>query len=318
MKKKFRSFKEARKFVHKLKLKNATDWSNYCKSGKRPQDIPTRPDKIYKNKGWVNWKDWVGTDYVNYHEACKYAQKLNIQKKDEWKKHTKIKKFPKNIPKDPQDFYKLRGTWETWGDFLGTGRIAPKNRIFLSFYDARRIVHSWKIKNRNEWNILVQKKNFPSNIPHLPWEVYKGKFKDLGDWLGTGTVAPQNMEFRFFEDARKFVQRLGLKKREEWVKYCKSGNKPDYIPSLPSRTYKKEWKGWGDWLGTGRIANQTLSQNWLPWRKAKPLYQKIVKENKILNQTEWIEYIKTHKLPNGLPPYPNDIYAEERVRKMMK
>ena len=49
--KKYRSFKEARKFVHSLKLKSNKKWRVYCRSGKRPVDVPTNPDKIYK-KEW--------------------------------------------------------------------------------------------------------------------------------------------------------------------------------------------------------------------------------------------------------------------------
>ena len=57
---------------------------------------------------------------------------------------------------------------------------------------------------------------------------------------------------------------------------------------------------------------------WLPWKDAKPLYQKISKENNIKNRTDWRAYLKKHKLPKGLPSYPNDIYTKDRVRKMMK
>ncbi len=49
---------------------------------------------------------------------------------------------------------------------------------------------------------------------------------------------------------------LKLKSQTHWREYCKSGKKPDNIPANPGRTYGKKWKGSGDWLGTGRIANQ--------------------------------------------------------------
>jgi hypothetical protein len=53
-----------------------------------------------------------------------------------------------------------------------------------------------------------------------------------------------------FEEAREFVKLLKLKKREEWLEYCKSGNKPDDIPVNPRQTYKnKDWNGWDDFLG---------------------------------------------------------------------
>ena len=48
-------------------------------------------------------------------------------------------------------------------------------------------------------------------------------------------------KFRDFESAREFARSLNLKRQKEWLEYCKSGNKPDDIPSAPWNTYK-EWK----------------------------------------------------------------------------
>ena len=79
----------------------------------------------------------------------------------------------------------------------------------------------------------------------------------MGDWLGTGTIAPRLREYRSFKEARAFVRRLGLKSQCEWRAYCKSGKKPDDIPANPNRTYAKAgWAGMGDWLGTGTVARR--------------------------------------------------------------
>ena len=43
----YRSFKKARAFVHRLGLKSETEWRDYCKSGKKPNDIPANPIKTY-------------------------------------------------------------------------------------------------------------------------------------------------------------------------------------------------------------------------------------------------------------------------------
>ena len=43
---KYRQFDKARKFAQSLKLKNIEEWVAYCKSGKKPEDIPADP-KIY-------------------------------------------------------------------------------------------------------------------------------------------------------------------------------------------------------------------------------------------------------------------------------
>jgi hypothetical protein len=41
-----------------------------------------------------------------------------------------------------------------------------------------------------------------------------------------------------------------------WRKYKKSGKKLQDILYDPACVYEKDWKGMGDWLGTGRIADQ--------------------------------------------------------------
>ena len=49
-------------------------------------------------------------------------------------------------------------------------------------------------------------------------------------------------KFRDFESAKKFAMSLNLKGQKEWFEYCKSGNKPDDIPSNPGVVYKKRKK----------------------------------------------------------------------------
>ena len=61
MKKEFRSFEDAKKFVRKLGLKTQKDWKEYCSSGKKPDDIPSNLNTSYKNKGWKGYGDWLGT-----------------------------------------------------------------------------------------------------------------------------------------------------------------------------------------------------------------------------------------------------------------
>jgi hypothetical protein len=60
----YRSFKEARAFVHGLGLKTGAEWHAYAKSGKKPTDIPAYPNELYENDGWAGWGDWVGTGRV--------------------------------------------------------------------------------------------------------------------------------------------------------------------------------------------------------------------------------------------------------------
>ena len=53
----FRDFDLARKFVNNLNLKNQIEWQAYAKSNKKPDDIPSIPSKVYKEKGWTTWMD---------------------------------------------------------------------------------------------------------------------------------------------------------------------------------------------------------------------------------------------------------------------
>ena len=62
LKLKYRPFEAAMEFARSQKLKNEVEWDRYCKSGKKPVDIPTHPDRTYKNSGWAGWGTWLGYD----------------------------------------------------------------------------------------------------------------------------------------------------------------------------------------------------------------------------------------------------------------
>ena len=72
--------------------------------------------------------------------------------------------------------------------------------------------------------------------------MYSKEWKGLGYLLGTGVIASRKREYRSFKEARKFIRSLNLKNQNDWKEYCKSGNKPDDIPSHPQVIYKKEEK----------------------------------------------------------------------------
>ena len=265
MKKKFRSFSEAKRFVRKLDLKNLKEWRQYIKSGKIPNDIPHFPEGVYKNKGWKNLGDWLGTGYIHprkikyrtFVEARKFARNLKLESRPGWEKMIKTGNIPKNVPKAPWAFYRKKG-WANWGDFLGTRNVSGK-------------------------------------------DIHK--------------------QFRSFKEARKFARKLRLVSQTDWKRvYCKSGKKPDDIPSNPQNTYNytKEWTDWGDFLGTGRIANQDLV--FLPWSKAKKEYQKLAQKYGLKNYTDWVRFGQKNKnkIPKNLPLSPWRIYTKERVWRKMK
>jgi hypothetical protein len=56
----FRSFKKARAFARELGLVSSSKWRAYCKSAKKPDDIPANPQDTYAGAGWAGWGDWLG------------------------------------------------------------------------------------------------------------------------------------------------------------------------------------------------------------------------------------------------------------------
>ncbi len=177
-------------------MKSHAEWLNYCKSGKKPSDIPSYPAGVDANAGWSGTGDWLGTGI-------------------------------------------RPGHWRT-------------------FKKAREYVRRLGLKSVNEWFTYCKSGKKPLDIPTAAHNVYADKgWVGMGDWLGTGTIAPQLRKYRSFEKARAFARHLSLKSQSEWFKYCRSGKKPEDIPYSVQRYYAKAgWAGWGNWLGTGRIANQ--------------------------------------------------------------
>ena len=125
----YRSFKKARAFVNGLGLKSRADWEAYCKSGKKPPDIPTGPRQTYLEDGWVGYGDWLGTGrrrgqgWRNFGDARAFVRDLGLKSNAEWVAYCKSAKKPADIPSNPNQDYANEG-WAGVGDWLG---YAPRN-----------------------------------------------------------------------------------------------------------------------------------------------------------------------------------------------
>ena len=179
---------------------------------------------------------------------------------------------------------------------------------FRPFAEAREFAHSLYLKSSTEWREYCKSGNKPHNIPRVPYKVYLDEWKGWGDWLGTGAISTHDRKYRSFEDARKFVHSLVLKNNREWRKYCISGNKPHNIPADPDRTYKDEWKGWGDWLGTGTISSR--NRQYRSFIDARNFVHTLG----LVSILEWKEYCKSGKKPINIPSKPFIIYKSEWKR----
>jgi len=306
----FLSFEEARTFVRNLKLKNQDEWTKYLKSGRKPDYIPYKPERAYRGK-WINLGDWLGTGtianqnrkYRSFNEALKFVHSLNLKGQLEWRERFKQQKIPSDIPSHPDRAYEKN--WKGWGHWLGTGRIANQHLKYRTFDEARTFVHHLKLKSRNEWEEFCKSGKKPEDIPYQGRQTYSENWKGWGDWLGTGTISSRNRTYRAFQEARQFVRSLKLNSGGEWEQYCKSGKKPDDIPTVPYVIYQKEWKGLGDWLGTGRIANQ--NREYLRFEEAKSFVHGLG----LKNLEDWRKYAKSENRPKDIPTNPHNVYKLE-------
>jgi hypothetical protein len=245
----YRSFTESRKFAQKLQFTSILKWNEYCTSGNKPHDIPSSPQKVYK-KEWDSWPEFLGNKniasqkrkYLPFIEAREFVRKLKLKNSDDWKEYSKSDKRPVNIPGAPNEVYKNKG-WSGIPDWLGNDNVSNINRKYLTYGQCSKFVQKNNITTRKQWEKFCKSGNKPSDIPGHPWDVYQkqGTWIDWGEFTNTGIVANQNKVYRSFTEAKEFVQKLGLKNQQEWFEYCKSGNKPDDIPTAPWKTYK-EWK----------------------------------------------------------------------------
>ena len=292
----------AKKFVHKLKLNSTTDWRNYSKTDEIPINIPKYPRAVYKNSGWLSMGDWLGTSsvadqyktYLSFKEARDFVRTINLNNGKEWVNYVNINKI-QNIPKRCDQTYEKEG-WSGWKDFLGT----KNKKKFEPYEKAQEWALQNKIKTKNEWKEHTLRPDcFPKN-PDYSAE-YKSK------WISWEIFLQKKDDYLNFEEARSYVRALSLINQKEWKAFCKSKIFPIFIPKSPKKYYKnKGWLSLGDWLGTGRIADQ--NKVFIPFKQVKLL----VKNKGIKTQRQWYDYAKSGgNKPEDVPYKPHRTYKEK-------
>ena len=187
----FRTFEESRNFVRTLGLKNTEEWKAWSSSGKRPHDIPSRPDQTYASSGWTSMGDFLGFavgqgargSYRTFEDARAFVRKLGLKNAEEWKAWSKSGARPLDIPSRPDQTYASSG-WTSWGDFLGfaEGKVAGS---FRTFEDARAYVRTFGLKSTTEWKAWSKSDARPHDIPSRPDQTYASSgWTSYGDFLG--------------------------------------------------------------------------------------------------------------------------------------
>jgi superfamily II DNA or RNA helicase len=172
-----------------------------------------------------------------------------------------------------------------------------------SFVEARAFVHTLKITSSSAWRDYCGSGKRPPDIPSNPQVTYHLEWQGWGDWLGTGrprnVVQTARYKFRSFASARDFARALGFTGTGQWRLYAASAKRPADIPSNPQIAYRHEWKGWGDWLGTGNTKN-----GFVPFEEARRLVHNLG----VQSGAEFYAVARLGELPAGVPKDPQAAY----------
>ncbi len=190
----YRDFAQARELARSLGLTSVPQWRTYYGTPAKPKDIPRRPDAVYKDKGWVSWSDWLGSPveenaapvrrpssrFLPFEEARIYVHSLKIDSSTAWQKYVTGKlpgktPRPTNIPASPRNAY--AESWKSWGHWLGSNAVAPFERKFVSYEEAREFARKLGFKTSVEWAKWASRESglLPENIPVSPQTAYKYK-----------------------------------------------------------------------------------------------------------------------------------------------
>jgi len=112
--------------------------------------------------------------------------------------------------------------------------------------------------------------------------------------------------WRSFQIAKEWAQSLGLTSETQWRVFRKAGLPTD-IPSNPNREYADDWKGWGDWLGTERVASQ--HKHYRSYQEASDW----AKTNGIKKLNDWKRITSEPTFPSDIPIVPYNTYRDEWV-----
>jgi hypothetical protein len=120
---KYISYEDAKKYIVDSSLTQLTskDWRKI----EIPIFIPRRPERYYKNRGWIDWSDFLSNDkiqnqkkvFLDFDEFILYVNKnvISVKNRNEWR--SIVKTLPNYIPSEPSLYYKGKG-WISWKDFF--------------------------------------------------------------------------------------------------------------------------------------------------------------------------------------------------------
>jgi hypothetical protein len=134
-----------------------------------------------------NWDDVLQWSYSLARKyAIDYLVPLGVTSARRFDAYKRAqKKLPRKFPRIPDEYFKRKGTWKGWPDFLGYPEH-KKSRYYLSYFDASRVTRSNGIHNSKDY---IRWKDRPGTLPSRPEYFYK-EWKSWKEFLGSGYQSP--------------------------------------------------------------------------------------------------------------------------------
>ena len=165
------SFDQAKKVCRQHNVSGFYDYNKRYKS--IDPRLPSNPHVVYKDKGWTNMSDFLGTTktFLSYHQAQKICLSSGVLSGPDYYK--RYKAIHPDLPSSPNVTYKDSG-WNGWREFLKTTRSQktfPKLESAKIACKQHNIVTQLDYRNRY--------KDIHPQLPSRPDIIYK----DVG-WNG--------------------------------------------------------------------------------------------------------------------------------------
>jgi len=181
----------------------------------------------------------------DFYKAREFVRSLNLKSEKQWKEYRKTNNRPNDIPSNPNRTYSNQ--WKGMGDWLGTFRIADKDRIYLTYNEAKEWAINSDINTLTEWRNACRLKKIPENVPNSPDMKYKTEWVSWSKFLRDETNYQGN--WRPLKDVQNWAKKNNIFTKEDWEIACKNKDFPKDIPTNLHRTYSKEWKNWSVFFG---------------------------------------------------------------------
>ncbi len=183
----------------------------------------------------------------------------------------------------------------------------PDERSYLPFVEARVLIQKLGLRNLVDFLEWSQSE---MRLPEIPMD--PGKFYEAQGWVGwsdflglnRGPLAEAPM--LTYENARSYVQRMGLRSKMDYLEWANSENRLANLPARPDQYYREfGWTSWGDFLGSQMSVAPI--REYLPFVEARDY----VRGLGFATLAEYKDWAESDQRPPEIPHDPGRFYEEK-------